>query len=276
MSTVGDAKILHAEAAPAKAPAIGMPNAPTILEVAGVSKRFGSLVAVSDVSLKVSKGELRAIIGPNGAGKTTFFNLISGLFAPSTGRIVFDGRDITTLAAHRRVALGMARTFQITEIFPELTVFENVRIGTEVAMGYALRPWVSRAEKDEVRRRVDDTLQLVGLKPKADRLVGELAHGDQRSAEIAMALSLQPQLLLLDEPTAGMGDQETYVITQLIRRLHRTGNVTIVLIEHDMRVVFHLADMITVLDRGALLAEGTPQEIAANEGVQAAYLGKSA
>jgi len=276
MSTVGDAKIQHAEAAPAKAPDIGMPNAPTILEVAGVSKRFGSLVAVSDVSLKVSKGELRAIIGPNGAGKTTFFNLISGLFAPSTGRIVFDGRDITTLAAHRRVALGMARTFQITEIFPELTVFENVRIGTEVAMGYALRPWVSRAEKDEVRRRVDDTLQLVGLKPKADRLVGELAHGDQRSAEIAMALSLQPQLLLLDEPTAGMGDQETYVITQLIRRLHRTGNVTIVLIEHDMRVVFHLADMITVLDRGALLAEGTPQEIAANEGVQAAYLGKSA
>ena len=276
MSTIGDAKIPHAGAAPAKAPAIGMPNAPTILEVAGVSKRFGSLVAVSDVSLKVSKGELRAIIGPNGAGKTTFFNLISGLFAPSTGRIVFDGRDITTLAAHRRVALGMARTFQITEIFPELTVFENVRIGTEVAMGYALRPWVSRAEKDEVRRRVDDTLQLVGLKPKADRLVGELAHGDQRSAEIAMALSLQPQLLLLDEPTAGMGDQETYVITQLIRRLHRTGNVTIVLIEHDMRVVFHLADMITVLDRGALLAEGTPQEIAANEGVQAAYLGKSA
>jgi branched-chain amino acid transport system ATP-binding protein len=253
-----------------------MQNAPTILEVAGVSKRFGSLVAVNDVSLKVRKGELRAIIGPNGAGKTTFFNLISGVFAPSTGRIVFDGRDITTRAAHRRVKLGMARTFQITEIFPELTVFENVRIGTEVAMGYALRPWVSRAEKDEVRRRVDDILHLVGLTPKADRLVGELAHGDQRSAEIAMALSLRPQLLLLDEPTAGMGDQETYAITRLIRRLHRTGNVTIVLIEHDMRVVFHLADMITVLDRGALLAEGTPREIAADVGVQAAYLGKSA
>jgi branched-chain amino acid transport system ATP-binding protein len=276
MSTIGDARIRHAGAAPAKVPDTGMPNVPTILEVAGVSKRFGSLVAVSDVSLKVRKGELRAIIGPNGAGKTTFFNLISGLFAPSTGRIVFDGRDITTLAAHRRVTLGMARTFQITEIFPELTVFENVRIGTEVAMGYALRPWVSRAERDEVRRRVVDALHLVGLTPKADRLVGELAPGDQRSVEIAMALSLQPQLLLLDEPTAGMGDQETYAITQLIRRLHRTGNITIVLIEHDMRVVFHLADMITVLDRGALLAEGTPQEIAANEGVQAAYLGKSA
>ena len=248
----------------------------TLLQVQNVSRHFGSLVAVKDVSLTVEPGELRAVIGPNGAGKTTFFNLISGFFPPTAGRILLDGRDITRLPAHRRVAMGMARTFQITEIFPELTVFENVRIGTEVAMGYALRPWVSRAEKDEVRRRVDDTLQLVGLKPKADRLVGELAHGDQRSAEIAMALSLQPQLLLLDEPTAGMGDQETYVITQLIRRLHRTGNVTIVLIEHDMRVVFHLADMITVLDRGALLAEGTPQEIAANEGVQAAYLGKSA
>ncbi|SEC54798.1 amino acid/amide ABC transporter ATP-binding protein 1, HAAT family [Rhizobiales bacterium GAS191] len=248
----------------------------TILEVAGASKRFGSLVAVRDVSLTVRKGELRAIIGPNGAGKTTFFNLISGVFAPSTGRIVFEGRDITTLAAHRRVALGMARTFQITEIFPELTVFENVRIGTEVAMGYALRPWISRAGKQEVRRRVEDILHLAGLTAKADRLVGELAHGDQRAAEIAMALSLRPHLLLLDEPTAGMGDQETYAITQLIRRLHRAGNITIVLIEHDMRVVFRLADMITVLDQGCLLAEGTPQEIAANEAVQAAYLGKAA
>jgi branched-chain amino acid transport system ATP-binding protein len=170
----------------------------------------------------------------------------------------------------------MARTFQITEIFPELTVFENVRIGAEVAMGYALRPWISRAGKEEVRRRVDDILHLAGLTAKAHRLVGELAHGDQRAAEIATALSLRPHLLLLDEPTAGMGDQETYAITQLIRWLHRAGNITIVLIEHDMRVVFRLADMITVLDQGSLLAEGTPQEIAANEAVQAAYLGKAA
>jgi branched-chain amino acid transport system ATP-binding protein len=248
----------------------------SVLEVRNVSKRFGSLVAVRDVSLTVGKGELRAIIGPNGAGKTTFFNLISGFFRPTTGTIAFDGRDVTALPAHQRVTLGMARTFQITEIFPELTIYENVRIGTEVAGGYRLRPWMSRDERSEVRRRVAEILKLAALESKADRVVGELAHGDQRTAEIAMALALRPHLLLLDEPTAGMGDQETYEITQLIRRLHRDGNFTIVLIEHDMRVVFHLADRISVLDQGNLLADGTPQEIAANEAVQAAYLGKAA
>jgi branched-chain amino acid transport system ATP-binding protein len=247
-----------------------------LLEVRNVSKRFGSLVAVRDVSLMVPKGELRAVIGPNGAGKTTFFNLISGFFPPSAGAIAFDGRDITGLAAHRRVALGMARTFQITEIFPELTVRENVRIGAEVAAGFGLRPWISAAETAQIRRHVEETLGLAGLEANADRLVGELAHGHQRAAEIAMALALRPRLLLLDEPTAGMGDQETYEITQLIRRLHRDSSFTIVLIEHDMRVVFHLADRISVLDQGGLLAEGTPQEIAANEAVQAAYLGKAA
>jgi branched-chain amino acid transport system ATP-binding protein len=247
-----------------------------VLEIRNISKRFGSLVAVRDVSLIVPKGELRAVIGPNGAGKTTFFNLISGFFPPTSGTIAFDGRDITTLPAHRRVSLGMARTFQITEIFPELTVYENVRIGTEVAGGYRLRPWLGRAERAQVERRVEETLELAVLASKADRLVGELAHGDQRAAEIAMALALRPHLLLLDEPTAGMGDQETYEIAQLVRRLHRDRNFTIVLIEHDMRVVFHLADRISVLDQGRLLAEGTPQEIAADEAVQAAYLGKAA
>jgi len=248
----------------------------SVLEVVNVTKRFGSLVAVREVSLTVEKGELRAIIGPNGAGKTTFFNLISGLFPPTSGAIRFDGREVTGLPADRRVTLGMARTFQITEIFPELSVHENVRIGTEVAGGYRLRPWISRAERAEVRRRVEETLKLAALDGKADRRVGELAHGDQRAAEIAMALALRPHLLLLDEPTAGMGDQETYEITQLIRRLHRDSNFTIVLIEHDMRVVFHLADRISVLDQGRLLAEGSPQDIATNDAVQAAYLGKPA
>ena len=247
-----------------------------LLEVLGIGKNFGRLAAVRDVSLRVAQGELRAVIGPNGAGKTTFFNLISGMFPPSAGRVVFDGRDVTAISAHARVALGMARTFQITEIFPELSVIENVRIGAEVAAGYRLRPWISRSEKAEVERRIEEMLTLTGLFSKADRLVGELAHGDQRAAEIAMALALRPRLLLLDEPTAGMGDQETYEITQLIRRLHRDGKLTIVLIEHDMRVVFHLADRITVLDQGKLLAEGTTQEIAVNEAVQAAYLGKAA
>jgi branched-chain amino acid transport system ATP-binding protein len=247
-----------------------------VLEINGVTKRFGNLVAVRDVSLNVARGELRAIIGPNGAGKTTFFNLISGFFPPSSGSIMFDGRDITRLATDQRVTLGMARTFQITEIFPELTVFENVRIAAEVAGGFRLKAWISRADQTVVHQRVEETLKLVALEAKADRLVGELAHGDQRAAEIAMALALKPHLLLLDEPTAGMGDQETYQITQLIRRLHRDSNYTIVLIEHDMRVVFHLADRISVLDQGRLLAEGTPQEIAANETVQAAYLGNAA
>jgi branched-chain amino acid transport system ATP-binding protein len=246
------------------------------LEVRNASKSFGSLVAVRDVSLTVAKGELRAVIGPNGAGKTTFFNLISGFFAPSAGTIWFEGRNITALPADKRVPLGMARTFQVTEIFPELTVRENLRISAEVAAGYRLRAWISAAERHEVDARVGETLALAGLAAKADRLVGELAHGDQRAAEIAMALTLRPRLLLLDEPTAGMGEQETYEITRLIRRLHRDESFTIVLIEHDMRVVFHLADRITVLDRGALLAEGTPQEIAASEAVQAAYLGKAA
>jgi branched-chain amino acid transport system ATP-binding protein len=248
----------------------------SVLEVRSVTKRFGSLVAVRDVSLTVEKGELRAIIGPNGAGKTTFFNLISGFFPPASGTITFDGRDITALPAHERVTLGIARTFQITEIFPELTVFDNVRISAEVTEGFRLRPWISQAETAKVRQHVEETLQLTGLGAKSDRLVGELAHGDQRAAEIAMALALRPRLLLLDEPTAGMGDQETYEITQIIRSLHRDGNFTIVLIEHDMRVVFHLADRITVLDQGGLLAEGAPKEIAANEAVQAAYLGTTA
>jgi branched-chain amino acid transport system ATP-binding protein len=248
----------------------------SVLEVANVSKSFGSLAAVRDVSLTVAAGELRAVIGPNGAGKTTFFNLISGFFPPTSGAIRFEGRDVTRLSAYHRVKLGMARTFQITEIFPELTIAENVRIAVEVAAGYRLRPWLGRSAATAVRLRIDEILSLAGLDKKADRLVGELAHGDQRVAEIAMALALRPRLLLLDEPTAGMGDQETYEITRLVRRLHREGNFTIVLIEHDMRVVFHLADRITVLDQGRLLAEGTSEEIAANAAVQAAYLGKAA
>jgi branched-chain amino acid transport system ATP-binding protein len=248
----------------------------SVLDVCNVSKSFGSLVAVRDVSLTVQKAELRAIIGPNGAGKTTFFNVISGFYPPSSGTIWFDGREITALPAYKRATLGMARTFQITEIFPELTVFENVRIGVEAAAGYRLHPWIGRAATADIHRRAEETLKLAALDSKADRLVGELAHGDQRAAEIAMALALRPHLLLLDEPTAGMGDQETYEITQLIRRLHGDRNYTIILIEHDMRVVFHLADRITVLDQGCVLAEGTPQDIASNEAVQAAYLGKAA
>jgi branched-chain amino acid transport system ATP-binding protein len=246
-----------------------------MLEVRGVSKHFGSLRAVQDVTLTVEKGEMRAIIGPNGAGKTTFFNTITGFFPPTTGDIVFDGEVITKLSASQRVARGMARTFQITEIFPELTVRENVRIGVESASGLRMALWRSRSVAAQVEGKIEEMLVLTGLTAKADRLVGELSHGDQRAAEIAMALTLQPRLLLLDEPTAGMGEQETYQIAGLIRRLHKNNNYTIVLIEHDMRVVFNLADRICVLDQGKLLADGTPAEIAADPHVQAAYLGKA-
>ena len=248
----------------------------SLLEVENVSRHFGSLVAVENVSMSVEAGELRAVIGPNGAGKTTFFNLISGFLAPTSGRILFDNEDITRLLPARRVWRGIARTFQVTEVFPELSVRENLRIAAEVAAGYRLRPWISREADAEVSARVTDLSDMGGLSDKENRPVGELSHGDQRATEIMMALALRPRLLLLDEPTAGMGDQETYNVTQLIRRLHRDHNLTIVLIEHDMRVVFHLADRIMVLAEGAMLAEGTPQEIAANEAVQAAYLGKAA
>jgi branched-chain amino acid transport system ATP-binding protein len=248
----------------------------SLLKVENVTRQFGSLVAVNGVSMVVEPGELRAVIGPNGAGKTTFFNLISGFFPPTAGRIVFDGKDITPLSPQRRVNLGIARTFQITEIFPELSVRENLRVPVEVAAGYRLRPWLSSDADGEVRARVSELMDMGGLTEKADRLVGELSHGDQRATEIMMSLALKPRLLLLDEPTAGMGDQETYDITRLIRRLHRDQKLTIVLIEHDMRVVFHLADRIMVLAEGAVLAEGTPAEIGANERVQAAYLGKAA
>jgi branched-chain amino acid transport system ATP-binding protein len=245
------------------------------LEVRNASKHFGNLRAVSGVSMTVAPGELRAVIGPNGAGKTTFFNLITGFFPPTSGDILLDGRNINRVSAARRVKLGMGRTFQITEIFPELTVRENARIAVETGLGFSLRGWLNAADKKRVADASDEVLTMANLTAKADRLVGELSHGDQRSAEIAMALALRPSLLLLDEPTAGMGDEETYQITGLIRRLHRNSNYTIVLIEHDMRVVFHLADRISVLAEGALLAEGTPAEIAADEHVQNAYLGKA-
>jgi branched-chain amino acid transport system ATP-binding protein len=248
----------------------------SILQVRNVSRNFGSLVAVRDVSLTVEPGELRAVIGPNGAGKTTFFNLISGFFPPSAGSIVFDGQDVTRWSAERRVANGMARTFQITEIFPELTVRENLRVPVEVAAGLRLRPWLARADDLRLGERVEELLKMGGLADKADRLVGELSHGDQRATEIMMSIALRPRLLLLDEPTAGMGDQETYDICRLIRRLHRNDKLSIVLIEHDMRVIFNLADRIMVLAEGAVLAEGTPDEIAHDERVQAAYLGKAA
>jgi branched-chain amino acid transport system ATP-binding protein len=247
----------------------------SLLEARGVTRSFGSLVAVKDVTFAVEQGELRAVIGPNGAGKTTFFNLISGFFPPTKGSIWFEGKDITKMSRDRRVALGIARTFQVTEIFPGLTVNQNLLIAVESAAGIRLRAWMSRSTHRQLADRVVELLAAGGLVGKGQRLAGELSHGDQRATEIMMALALKPRLLLLDEPTAGMGDQETREVVRLICKLHKSQGLSIILIEHDMRVVFHLADRITVLAEGALLAEGTPTEIAANEHVQAAYLGSS-
>jgi branched-chain amino acid transport system ATP-binding protein len=248
----------------------------TLLKVDNVFKRFGSLVAVDGVSLSVEPGELRAIIGPNGAGKTTFFNLISGFFAPTSGTIRLDDEDISSLSPEARVQRGMARTFQITEIFPELSVADNLRVAVEVAAGLRMRPWIGATQRREIETRLGDLLKRGGLAAKREARVGALSHGDQRATEIMMSLALRPRLLMLDEPTAGMGDQETFDIARLIRRLHREEGLTIMLIEHDMRVVFNLADRIMVLGEGKVLAEGPPAEIASSEVVQAAYLGKAA
>ncbi|MBS0327240.1 MAG: ABC transporter ATP-binding protein [Proteobacteria bacterium] len=247
-----------------------------LLRLDGVCRHFGRLQAVQDVSFGMREGELRAVIGPNGAGKTTFFNLITGFVAPTAGDIWFDGANIGDESVVRRVRRGIVRTFQITEIFPDLTVYENTRVAVETAARLNGRAWLARARRREVAERVDELLVTVALADKAHRLVGELAHGDQRVVEIALALAMNPRLLLLDEPTAGMGDRETEHMVELVRRLHAEHGLSILFIEHDMGIVFGIAQRIMVLDQGRFLAEGTPGEISADEKVRAAYLGEAA
>jgi len=247
--------------------------ASSFLRMENVSKHFGTLKAVDGVSFSMAAGELRAVIGPNGAGKTTFFNLISGLLSPTHGQVMFEAEDITQQTIVRRVAMGIVRTFQITEILPDLSVFENIRVGVETAAGLNSRPWISRSERAAVNRRVDELIGIVKLNGKSNRTVGELAHGDQRVVEVAVALSIRPRLLLLDEPTAGMGDTETDHMVDLIRRLHQDQGMSILFIEHDMDIVFGIAQHITVLDQGRVLAQGTPEVISSDPKVRAAYLG---
>jgi len=248
----------------------------SLLKLENVSRRFGALTALNDISLSVEQGELRAVIGPNGAGKTTLFNLISGFFPPSDGKIIFEGKQITAVNPAALVKMGIIRTFQITEVFLDLTVYENLRIAVETAMGLNLRPWVSRGTRAKISDRVDELMALVKITHKADRVAGEMSHGDQRVVEVGIALSRSPKLLLLDEPTAGMGDEETNHMTGLIRDLNKQEKITILFIEHDMNIVFGVADKITVLDNGTMLAEGNAAEIAANPRVQRAYLGAAA
>jgi branched-chain amino acid transport system ATP-binding protein len=248
----------------------------SLLVLENVTRRFGALTALNNISLSVEPGELRAVIGPNGAGKTTLFNLISGFFPPSDGRILFEGQKISAVNPASLVKRGIIRTFQITEIFLDLTVFENIRTAVEVAMGIQMRPFVGPATRAKVQARVEELMNIVNITGKADRVAGELSHGDQRVVEVGIALSRHPKLLLLDEPTAGMGDEETNHMTDLIRVLNKEQKITILFIEHDMNIVFGVADRITVLDNGTMLAEGNAREIADNPRVQSAYLGAAA
>ncbi len=247
----------------------------SLLKLDNVGRRFGALQALKGISLAVEPGELRAIIGPNGAGKTTLFNLISGFFPPTEGTINFDGQPIVSVSPNALVRRGIIRTFQITQVFLSLSVYENLRVAVETAMGLQLRPWISRATRAQVEAKVEELAEITRISPKMDRIVGEMSHGDQRVVEIGIALSRHPKLLLLDEPTAGMGDEETHHMTDLIRRLNKERGITILFVEHDMAIVFGIADRITVLDNGTMLAEGTAAEISANPRVQSAYLGNA-
>jgi branched-chain amino acid transport system ATP-binding protein len=246
-----------------------------LLSAVEVSKHFGGVQAVDRVSIAVERGSIHAVIGPNGAGKTTFFNTLSGFFLPDGGAVHFDGADITRERNWRRIARGMSRTFQTPSIFPELSVNQNLLIGIQARRGVAFRLSMPGAKlRDEIDARIDELLGFVGLSAAKWRTVGELSHGSQRLVEIAMSLSTDPKLVLLDEPMAGLAEAETDRVIAVIRDLHGRLGLTVVFVEHNMRVVLSLAHRITVLDRGKLLAEGTPSEIAADEAVRAAYLGK--
>ena len=239
------------------------PPVKPLLVTKGLARHFGGLKAVDGVDFSLMPGEIRAVIGPNGAGKTTFVSLICGRIRPTAGSIVFDGADITGLPAHRRVRLGIAYTFQITSIFPDLSVYDNVALPVqrrlEGAGGGALRAGVMEA------------LERTGLADRAYALAGELAYGHQRLLEVAMGLALKPRLLILDEPTQGLSDGEIEGFAALVREIAQSA--TVMLIEHNMPLVMQLAHRITVLNAGRTLAEGTPEEIRANAAVQEAYLG---
>ncbi len=245
-----------------------------ILEAQHLRKQFGGLVAVDDVSVRVRAGSLHSIIGPNGAGKTTLFNLLSGAFHPTSGRVIFADRDITGLPPFRVAHLGIGRSFQITNLFPNLTVLENVRLAAQSMGRGNLNLFASAKRYQAYETRAREVLEQVGLADKAGLLATTLPHGDKRKLEIGILLALDPKVLLLDEPTAGMASEQVPQLMALIAQIRRAGNKTILLVEHNMQVVMNVSDAITVMHLGDVLAEGTPKEIAANEQVQKAYLGE--
>ncbi len=244
-----------------------------ILETHDLGKSFGGLVAVSGVSIKVKAQSLHSIIGPNGAGKTTLFNLLSGNLEPSGGRVIFKGRDITDLPPHRTAHLGIGRSFQITNVFPNLTVLENVRLAAQALGRDNFKFWQHYQRFARYEERARQVIAQVGLADQADALARVLPHGDKRKLELGILLAADPELLLLDEPTAGMAREEIPLLMQVIEQIRSEGGKTIMLVEHKMDLVMNVSDWITVMHQGRILAEGTPDEIAANEMVQSAYLG---
>jgi branched-chain amino acid transport system ATP-binding protein len=242
-----------------------------VLRTENLTRRFGGLTAVDNLSLSLPQGRLQAIIGPNGAGKTTFFNLVSGLLAADDGRVFFLGRDITGLKPHQISRLGIKRTLQIKSVFNQLTVAENLWV-TRQAGNRFLHPFRAASRDLETKARVDQTIEQIGMTALAHRPAGTLSYGDVAMLEIGMALISEPRLLLLDEPTCGMSPAETERAVAKIRELARS--IDIVIIEHDMEVVFGMADDITVMAQGTVLASGSPKEIASDERVREAYLGR--
>jgi branched-chain amino acid transport system ATP-binding protein len=245
---------------------------PPLLRTERLTRAYGSLLAVNGVDFSVEEGELRSIIGPNGAGKTTFFRLISGEVEPTSGRIWFREHEVTGMPQHDVARLGVAKSYQITSIFPHLSVLENVRVAAQ-GPSSAFDFWRRADALTSARARAEEMLATVGLAPKAHLLAVQLSHGEQRHLELAIALAANPVLLLLDEPTAGMSPEETDETMVLIKAL--AAGRTIVLVEHKMKLVMKISDRITVLHQGQVLADGTPEEIRANETVQRTYLGAS-
>jgi branched-chain amino acid transport system ATP-binding protein len=244
-----------------------------LLELDGLSRRFGGIIAVDGVTMRVAAGEVRAVIGPNGAGKTTLFNLITGVLKTSGGSVRFDDEPLTGLSPYSICQRGISRTFQITALFPEMTARENARLAAQARHARRWQPYGGSAVFDDADQRGDAALERLGLTHVAQRPAGLLSHGDQRLLEVAMALAQQPRLLLLDEPTQGLSVEETEQAVATLAGLLADGTMTVLLVEHDMEVVFRLARMITVLHRGAVIADGTPDDVKANEEVQRAYLG---
>jgi branched-chain amino acid transport system ATP-binding protein len=246
--------------------------ADAILQIEGLTKHFGGVVASDNVRLDVLSGELHAVIGPNGAGKTTLIGQLTGEIAPQAGRIRFEDRDITPLPTHRRSMLGLARSFQITSLFLDFTALDNAALAVQAHAGHSFRFWRAARHDPELREPARAALRRVGLAGREDVIVSNLSHGEHRQLEIAMALATKPRMLLLDEPMAGMGPEESARMVKLLSELKR--DLTILLIEHDMEAVFALADRITVLVYGRVIATGAPAEIRANAEVRQAYLGE--